>query len=57
MYEAVQHSIRSFGPFTDEQLSTLTACLKLLDMKKGDRLFREGQTCRSFYFIERGTMR
>jgi CRP-like cAMP-binding protein len=57
MYEAVKRSIRSFGPFTDEQLSTITACLKRIDMKKGDRLFRDGQTCRSFYFIDTGTMR
>jgi CRP-like cAMP-binding protein len=57
MFEGVRQSIRSFGPFSDQQLEQLTGCLKHRTLQKGDRLIREGQTCRSFCFVNIGAFR
>jgi CRP-like cAMP-binding protein len=57
MYEAVRQSIRSFGPFSSEQLEQLTGRLKHRTFRKGDLLIREGQTCHSFCFVNIGAFR
>jgi CRP-like cAMP-binding protein len=57
MFEGVQQSIRSFGPFSGEQLEQLTGRLKHRTLQKGDRLIREGQTCHSFCFVNIGAFR
>lgn len=57
MFQAVLQSIRGFGYFSDEQLTQLGACLVVHSLKRGDLLIREGQTCRSFYFVHAGAFR
>jgi CRP-like cAMP-binding protein len=57
MFEAVRQSIRSFGEYSEEQLAQLTACLIQRAMEPGACLIREGQTCRSFWFVNTGAFR
>jgi CRP-like cAMP-binding protein len=57
VFERVRQSITGFGSFSDEQLVELTACLEPHVLKKGDRLVREGQICRTFYFVNAGAFR
>jgi CRP-like cAMP-binding protein len=57
MFENVTASIQSFGAFPQEQLSVILGRLKALNLKKDDILIREGQVCRTFYFINQGSFR
>jgi CRP-like cAMP-binding protein len=57
MFEQVNTSLRNFGSFSEEQLSVITARLKMIRVPKDETLIREGQVCRSFYFINRGSFR
>src|SRR5579859_3675162 len=57
MYHRVRQSITGFGNFSNEQLVQLTDCLQLHVVKKGNRLIREGEICRTFYFVNAGAFR
>jgi CRP-like cAMP-binding protein len=57
MFDGVRQSIRSFGVFSDEQLQQLTSHLAHRTFQKGDRLIRDGQTCRSLCFVNIGAFR
>lgn len=57
MFDRLHQSIRTFGTFTDDELELLSACLKPRALQKGDSVIREGQTCRSFWFINAGAFR
>jgi CRP-like cAMP-binding protein len=57
MFELVTASIQSFGHFSQEQLSVILERLTVLTVKKDDSVIREGQVCRTFYFINRGGFR
>jgi CRP-like cAMP-binding protein len=57
MFQGIRQSILSFGNFSDQQLAQITAFLHPHSLRKGDRLIREGQTCRDFYFINTGAFR
>ncbi|HEV3324165.1 MAG TPA: Crp/Fnr family transcriptional regulator [Puia sp.] len=57
MFERVTTSIMSFGNFTPEQVTTVLDRLKPVSVTKGDCLIREGQVCRTFYFVDRGAFR
>ncbi|HTD92915.1 MAG TPA: Crp/Fnr family transcriptional regulator [Chitinophagaceae bacterium] len=57
MFDQVNASIQSFGSFSEEQLSVVTARFKIIQVPKDETLIREGQVCRSFYFVNRGSFR
>ena len=57
MFEQVTKSILSFGKYTPEQLAMVTGRLEARQLNKDECLIKEGQVCRSFYFIDRGCFR
>jgi CRP/FNR family transcriptional regulator, anaerobic regulatory protein len=57
MYELVTTAIQRFGPFSEPQLAILLGRLKHLAVAKDGCLVREGQVCRTFYFVNRGSFR
>ncbi|MDP4148241.1 MAG: Crp/Fnr family transcriptional regulator [Bacteroidota bacterium] len=57
MFQQVIGSIQSFGHFAPEQVSAIVDRLSLLHLKKDEYLIKEGQVCRTFYFINRGCFR
>jgi CRP-like cAMP-binding protein len=57
MFEDFTASIQQFGNFSPEQLSAILPRLAVLNFKKDEFLIKEGQICRSFYFINKGGFR
>jgi CRP-like cAMP-binding protein len=57
MFQHIAASIQNFGHFSPEHLSLLCNRLKVLSIKKDDYLIKEGQVCKSFYFINQGNFR
>lgn len=57
MYDRVKASILRFGNFSEAQLSELINRLSLITVAKGEIVFKEGQICQQFYFIESGAFR
>jgi CRP-like cAMP-binding protein len=57
MFEGIRASLKSFGNFSEEQLSELFSRLRHRNVKKGEHLIREGDICRSFYFVRNGAFR
>jgi CRP-like cAMP-binding protein len=42
---------------TDEEIPLLVSCAQKQEFKKGDVLLKEGNVCRTFYFVEKGYLR
>lgn len=57
MFQHLAASIQTFGDFSPEHLSLLFDRIKVMNLKKDDLLIREGQVCKSFYFINAGSFR
>ena len=57
MFESITASIQGFGNFSPEQISIILAKLTVLNLKKDEILIKEGQVCRTFYFINQGRFR
>jgi CRP-like cAMP-binding protein len=57
MFDAVRQSILSLGEYTDEQLKQLTGRLQRHIITQGTCIIREGQVCRSFFFLNAGAFR
>lgn len=57
MFEQVAASIQHFGNLSPENVSVVLDRLTHLAVKKGDCLIKEGQVCRTFYFIHQGCFR
>ena len=57
MFQQVAASIQQFGNLSPENVSVVLDRLKHLTFKKGDYLIKEGQVCRTFYFIHQGCFR
>ena len=57
MFQHVIASIQSFGHFPPEHIDLICERLKVMQLKKDDYLIKEGQVCKSFYFITEGSFR
>ena len=57
MFENIKASIQGFGSFSDKDLQEIINRLKILSVEKDALLVSEGQICREFYFINRGSFR
>jgi CRP-like cAMP-binding protein len=57
MFEQVTASIQRLGNFSPEQLTVILPRLKLLNLDRDGYLIKEGQVCRTFYFINKGCFR
>lgn len=42
---------------TDEDLSLLTGCVVYRNLKKGEPILKEGESCRAFYLVNQGYLR
>lgn len=54
MYPHLIKHIRQYVPLSDEESNVLLRYVHPVELKKKDHLLREGQVCRSNYFVERG---
>ena len=57
MYENVTSSILRLGNFSEQQLSEIYTRMSFLNMEKGQILLSEGEVCRTFYFVSKGSFR
>lgn len=55
--KTLQDHITQVLPMSDEDLSLLISCAKGQELKKGATILKEGDLCRSFYFLETGYLR
>ncbi|HTN19910.1 MAG TPA: Crp/Fnr family transcriptional regulator [Pelobium sp.] len=49
--------IKRFTSITEEDIAKLNSTVKVVDLKKKDFLLKEGEICRSNYFVEKGCLR
>lgn len=54
---ALQNAILKITPLTAEELSLLTNYFEKKELHKGDAVLKEGEMCRSLYFVEQGYLR
>jgi CRP-like cAMP-binding protein len=57
MFQHITASIQRFGNFSAEEIALVLERLTVLAVKKDAYLIKEGQVCRSFYFIKQGCFR
>jgi len=57
MYDYVIAAIQRFGPFTDQHLLMVKDRLQHIYLNKDEYLVKEGQICRTFYFVNSGALR
>jgi CRP-like cAMP-binding protein len=57
MFQHISASIQGFGNFLPEHITEILRRLKLLNIAKDELLIKEGQVCRTFYFINKGSFR
>jgi CRP/FNR family transcriptional regulator len=57
MFGQVNISLLSFASYTPEQLVMITDRLKVQRLNAEDHLIKEGQVCKSFYFVNCGCFR
>lgn len=57
MFESFIASIQCFGNFSAEHMSLILDRVTLLNLKKDEVLIKEGEVCRTFYFINQGSFR
>ncbi|MGB8195071.1 MAG: Crp/Fnr family transcriptional regulator [Chitinophagaceae bacterium] len=57
MFQHITASIKRFGNFSQEHIDMILQRLNVLNLKKDELLIKEGQVCRSFYFVNHGSFR
>ena len=57
MYDRIKTALLRFADLSDNQLSEVINRLQRHEVAKGNILFKEGQICRHFYFIDSGCFR
>ncbi len=50
-------ALRMLGRFSEQDLKKIESCLKIVRLKKHSFLVKEGTTCQSIYFVEKGSLR
>jgi CRP-like cAMP-binding protein len=55
--EILRHITSTIYKLSDDDLDLLTSCAFVKHLKKGEALLRQGEICRSLYFVERGYLR
>lgn len=45
------------GRFSESELNKIENCLKVVPLQKDEFLLKEGTTCQSIYFVEKGSLR
>ncbi len=57
MYTGIEAHIKKFVGLTEEEIAVLHAYMKRMVVKKKELLLKEGQVCKSNYFVEKGCLR
>lgn len=57
MYQELEKYIKSHGKIGQNELQQITACFKPLKTDRNEMLCNIGQTCKYFYFINKGCLR
>lgn len=57
MYTNLINHIRRYIELDDDAIDVLNKYIKPVNLKKKDFLLKEGQICRSIYFVEKGCLR
>jgi CRP-like cAMP-binding protein len=57
IYSAFRHHIESMVPVSTPAWALLTEAMKIVTIKKGDLLLKEGEVCKNIYFIYKGAFR
>lgn len=57
MYPNIIKHIRKYIELDDHSIEVLNTYIKPITLKKKDFLLKEGQVCRSIYFVEKGCVR
>lgn len=55
--KALHANITEISAMSDEDFALLMTCAKLLPLKKGQMLLKEGEVCRAFYLVDMGYLR
>jgi CRP-like cAMP-binding protein len=50
-------ALHMLGRFSESELEKLENCLKVVTLQKHSFLLKEGKTCQSIYFVEKGSLR
>lgn len=56
-HKALLANINEVSAISDEDFCQLLTCTRLVAMKKGDLIQKEGETCRAFYIVNTGYLR
>lgn len=56
-FKNVYCALHKLGQFSESELKKIESCLKVIPLKKNAFLLKEGKTCQSFYFVEKGSLR
>jgi CRP-like cAMP-binding protein len=57
MFYSVKASICGFGRFSEQELKAVTSRIQFREVIKNECLVTEGQVCKHFYFVNRGSFR
>lgn len=53
----LRHHIEDISDFSAENLAVLISCVITRHLKKGEKILKEGDVCRSFYLVNEGYLR
>ena len=56
-FDDLRRTLTYISSFTAAELDIITACFKPLTVKKNNVLLAAGDVCKSFYFVNRGSIR
>lgn len=57
MLQQITASINKIGKFSPDNVAAILQRVKPIEIQKDDFLVKEGQVCKSFYFVNRGSFR
>jgi CRP-like cAMP-binding protein len=55
--KVLQDHIAKITIMPEDEMSVLSSCISRHELKKGEPILREGEPCRSFFFVEQGYLR
>lgn len=57
MIDQLKNLLKSIADFDDKELIKVCNCFKPKSIKKNTILLREGEVCREFYYVQKGSLR
>lgn len=56
-FKNLYYALNLLGQFSEVELKKLESCMKVVLLQKNAFLLKEGKTCQSIYFVEKGSLR